>query len=353
MREDNPLDPRLAALLDELQPVSARDPQAAARARARFLAQAVSLRDERRHSAWMIFPTFPTKRKEQFAMNILISALVIAGLLFGGGATVAAAQDALPNEPLYQIKLLNEDAQLWLAADPAAEINLLLEQAQTRTEEMTALAAQGIVPDEALVTRTQERIQQALRIAASLDDIEMTAALLQIRTQLQTQEQLMAQLQDGAGTCLECEPILQQTRDMIQTQLGLVNDGLADPQTFRSQNQNQNQYQNQVQVTQTPLPTDDGTIIPTDDLVPPTGTCTPALDGTGQQNGNGNPSPIGTPMPQNGGGNDNGNPSPIGTPPMPQNGGGNDNGNPSPIGTPMPQNGEGNGPGAGGQGWMP
>ena len=304
MRPDNPLDPRLAALLGKLEPTSARDPQAAARARARFLAQAVSLRDERRHSAWMTFPTFPTKRKEQFAMNILISALVIAGLLFGGGATVSAAQDALPNEPLYQIKLLNEDAQLWLAADPAAEINLLLEQAQTRTEEMAALAAQGIVPDEALVTRTQDRIQQALHLAASLDDAEMTPALLQIRTQLQTQEQLMTQLQDG--TCLECEPSLQQTRDMLQTQLGLVNDGLADPQTFRSQNQNQNQYQNQVQVTQTPLPTDDETIIPTDDLVLPTGTCTPALDGTGQQNGNGSLSPIGTPMPQNDGGNGNG-----------------------------------------------
>ena len=32
-------------------------------------------------------------------MNLIISALVIAGLLFGGGATVAAAQDDLPTEP--------------------------------------------------------------------------------------------------------------------------------------------------------------------------------------------------------------------------------------------------------------
>lgn len=84
----------------------------------------------------------------------------------------------------------------------------------------TALAAQGIVPHEALITRAQDRIQQALHIAASLDNAEMTAALLQIRTHLQTQEQLMTQLQDG--TCLEYEPILQQTREMLQTQLGQV-----------------------------------------------------------------------------------------------------------------------------------
>lgn len=307
MTQNNPLDPRLADLLSELEPASARDPRTAARARARFLAQAVSLRDKRRHSGWMMFPTFSIKRKEQFAMNILISALVVVGLLFGGGATVAAAQDALPNEPLYQVKLLSEDAQLWLTADPAAQINLLMEQAQTRTEEMTALAAQGIVPDEALITRAQDRIQQALHIAATLDDAEMTAALLRIRIHLQIQEQLMTQAR--ARTCLECEPILQQTREMLQTQLREVDSGLADPQAFRTRNRNQNQ----VQTTQTPLPTEEV-------IVTPQGTCnacTPALDGTGQQNRNGSPT-AGTPMPQNGGSNQNGG-----------GGGGNGSGSPS------------------------
>lgn len=248
-------------------------------------------------------------------MSIIMSTLVIVGLLFGGGATVAAAQNDLPNEPLYQLKLLSEDAQLLLTADPAAEINLLMEQAQTRTEEMVALSAQGVAPDAALVTRAQERTQQALHIAASLGDAEMTAALLQIRTRLQTQEQLMTQLNDG--TCLECEPVLQQTRAMLQTQLGLVEDGLTDPQAFR----NQNQIQNQVRVTQTPLPADDGIVTPTDSLIAPQGTCetcTPALDGTGQQNGANNSS-AGTPMPQNG--ETNQNDSGL------QNGGGNDNGN--------------------------
>jgi hypothetical protein len=104
---------------------------------------------------------------------------------------------------------------------------------------------------------------------------------------------------------------------MLQTQLGLVEDGLTDPQAFR----NQNQIQNQVRVTQTPLPADDGIVTPTDSLIAPQGTCetcTPALDGTGQQNGANNSS-AGTPMPQNG--ETNQNDSGL------QNGGGNDNGN--------------------------
>jgi len=281
MTKNDQLDPRLADLLDELKPVSGRNPQAAARARSRFLAEAVSASEKRRHSWW----TTIFQQKEKFAMNLIISTLVIAGLLFGGGATVAAAQNDLPTEPLYQIKLMSEDANVWLAHDPSMKIEMLMKQAQTRAEEMAALALAGIVPPAGLTTRMQYQIQQALQLAATLDDAEMTAALDQIQTHLQTQDRLMTQIQDG--TCTECEPILRQTRDMLRTHLGQVEDDITDPGTFR----NQYQYQNQVRTTQTPSATDNSDIKPQQ-------SCTPALDGTGQQNGNNNPS-AGTPMPQN------------------------------------------------------
>ena len=276
MPKNSQPDPRLFTLLDELNAVPLRNPQAATRARAGFLSQAVSIHEKRRHSAWIVFPT---KRKEQFAMNVLISALVMVGLLFGGSAAVAAAQDDLPNEPLYAIKLLKEDVQLWLNTDPATEVDLLMEQVQTRTEEMAALAAQGVAPEAALSLHIQERIQQALKIASSMDDAKMTAALQQIRTQLQTQEQLMIRLNDG--TCVDCEPVLQQTQEMLQAQMGFVEDGLTDPQVFR----NQNQIQNQIQP---PLSTDDETIEPAGNpgfLQGTCDTCTPVMDGSGQQNG--------------------------------------------------------------------
>ena len=203
MTKNDQLDPRLADLLDELKPVPGRNPQAAARARSKFLAEAVSASENRRHSWW----TTIFQQKEKFAMNLIISTLVIAGLLFGGGATVAAAQNDLPTEPLYQIKLMSEDANVWLAHDPSMKIEMLMKQAQTRTEEMAALASAGIIPPAGLATRMQDQIQQALQLAATLDDAEMTAALDQIQTHLQTQDRLMTQIQDG--TCTECEPILQ------------------------------------------------------------------------------------------------------------------------------------------------
>jgi hypothetical protein len=281
MKKDDQLDPRLIELLDELKPISGRNPQAAARARSRFLAEAVSASENRRHSWW----TTIFQQKEKFAMNLIISTLVIASLLFGGGATVAAAQNDLPTQSLYQIKLVSEDAKVWLAPDPSMKIEMLMEQAQTRTEEMAALASAGTIPPAGLTTRMQNQIQQALQLTATLDDAEMTAALDQIRTHLQTQDRLITQIQDGA--CAECEPILQQTHDMLRTHLGQVEDDIANPGTFR----NQYKHQNQVRTTQTPSATDGP-------VTKPQQSCTPALDGTGQQNGNKIPS-AGTPMPQN------------------------------------------------------
>ena len=327
MKQDDKLDPRLAAFLDEIKPASARNPQAAARARSRFIAQAVSASEERRHNWW----TTIFQQKEKFAMNMIMSALVVLGLLFGGSATVSAAQDDLPNQPLYQLKLMSEDAKVWLASDPGLKIEMLMEQVQTRTEEMAALTLAGITPPAELTIRTQERIQQALHIASSLDDASMVVAMEQIRTHLQTQEQLMIRLQDGS--CTECEPILQQTREMLHNQLGQIESDLIDPEAFRNQNQNQNQ----VRTTQTPLATDSA--------VTPQTSCTPALDGTGQQNGNNNP-PAGTPIPQDNGNDQNNN----------DNGGGdensNDNGNGDGEGN-VNINENGSAPDPGGQGGKP
>jgi hypothetical protein len=280
MLKDDEYGAQVVTLLDDLKPIPARDPQIAARARARFLAEAVSIRDEGRLSIWTLF-----QQKEKFAMKLIMSTLVILGLLFGGSATVSAAQDALPNEPLYQIKLVSEDVHLWLVSDPPAQIEILMQQAQTRTEEMAALASRGKTPPAELTIQAQERIQRALQLAANLDNASQTVALQQIRTRLQTQEQLMAQLQDG--TCPTCEPMLQQTREMLQLHLRQLETGSAEPETFQSQNQ----HQNQVWTTQTPQPTNS--------MITPQGTCcTPVQDGTDQQSGNNNPS-AGTPKPQN------------------------------------------------------
>jgi uncharacterized membrane protein YgcG len=332
MLKDDEYGAQVVTLLDELKPFPPRNPQIAARARSRFLVEAVSVRDKSRLSIWTIF-----QQKEKFAMKLILSTLVIVGLLFGGSATVSAAQDALPNEPLYQIKLVSEDLHLLLISDPVAQVEILMQQAQTRTEEMAALASGGNTPPAELTIQAQERIQRALQLAANLDNASQAVALQQVRTRLQRQEQLITQLQDG--TCPACEPLLQQTREMLQLHLRQLESGPTEPETFQSQNQHQ--HQNQVRNTQTPQPTNS--------MITPQGTCcTPAQDGTGPQNGSDNP-PVRTPMPQN----DTTDQDESGQQNAGENnGGGGQNGENNGSGQ---QNGDGGGsmPGSGGQGGKP
>lgn len=305
MTKNDQFDSRLIDLLDELKPVPERDPRAILRGKNKFLAEAVSLSESRRQTWW----TTIFYQKEKFAMNLLISVLAIAGLLFGGNATVAAAQDDLPTDTLYQIKLISEDAQLWFNTDPAVEIDLLMQQAQTRTEEMAALNSMGVIPPTALTTRTQDRIDQALQVVSTLDETEVAGTLLQIRDRLQTQDQLLSRLQDG--TCTDCEPTLERTRDMLHVQLTDVENGLADPQGFIHRHRNQAGIAT-AQPTDQPTEisvTDEPTEVATEEapatespVVVPQKSSTPVLDGAGQQSGS-----QGTPEPQKGSGKQGGN----------------------------------------------
>ncbi len=293
MMKNDQFDSRLIAILDELKTIPSRNPDAVARGRAQFLAEAVSARNTKRHSPWTIF-----RQKEQLSMKLIVFTLVIVGLLFGGNATVAAARDDLPNQSLYQIKLISEGVNLWFVSDPVKQIETLMQQAQTRMEEMQSLVSQGVTPPAEVAIRARERIQRAIQIAAKLEGSSQFAALQQIRTRLQTQEQLMDQLQQRM--CADCEPALKQTRDMLQIQRRVVESGLATPEAIQNQNQLQNQTQNQNQLRTTQTPRATNTIIR-----PQEGTYTPVLDGTGQQNGSGNVS-AGTPMQQNRDANQNG-----------------------------------------------
>ena len=258
-------------------------------------------------------------------MKIIVSMLVIIGLLFGGGAALAAAQNDLPNQPLYQVKLMSEDMQLWFVSDPVRQIDVLMEQAQTRIQEMEDLAGEGIVPSADIMVRAQERIQRALQITTQLDEASQLATLQQIQTRLQVQEQQMLQLEQGP--CTECTSVVQQTREMLRLQLRQVENGLADPGRL------QNQNENRLRINQTPQVT--GTAIP------PLGSCTPALGGTGPQDGSGGPSSA-TPVQQHNQNQQNN-----------QGGGGTSHGNGPGGGGSPGGSGGGSSNGAGGQGGKP
>jgi hypothetical protein len=242
MKDNADLELEVRERLEEIKVVPPRDPGAARRGRMQFMAKAVSASEAQRHKGWSsIF------RKERFAMNMIISVLVIAGLLFGGGATVNAAQDDLPNEPLYSLKMWSEELSLQFRNDPEQKVDRLMELAQVRIQEMTRMTDAGqAVPDQ-VRQRLEQHIHQALQLCSNMEDSALDPTLLQIRERLQQQDRDMERLQLHAAQ--DAQPILAQTRTMIQQRLQLVDDGLINHEMFRNAVRNGFRYGQQEAVT--------------------------------------------------------------------------------------------------------
>src|SRR3972149_1123344 len=128
------MDPKLKNAFDNLKSVPARSGQAEAEGRARFLKQAavfrqaVSRETEQRHNRQnhQIFPLF--RRKERLPVLNTLFALVLAviAVVGGSGATVYAAQDSMPDQILYPIKIWSEDAIQSLAGSPQTRLAYIL-----------------------------------------------------------------------------------------------------------------------------------------------------------------------------------------------------------------------------------
>jgi hypothetical protein len=356
--KDNEIDPKTENMLDVLCSVPPRDLEAAARGKTYFLKQAsvmrsaVSRKQENRHNGWIntILPVFP--RKEHRVMNAMIAVVVVVVMFFGGtGTTVYAAQASLPDQPLYPLKTWSEDTLLSLTSSPQSRLNYGLDFSDRRITEMADLLSAGRPIPEMTKVRLQNELQQALELAAGMDDPLMVQQLEQIRlraeTQLKTMTALISRAQESA------QPVLLQMQLRLQDQVRLCTLGQADPRGFRLQVQQRQWNRDGMQLpTGTPMPTGNSYGPgPGDGLQTPFGTHVPTGNGEGPglqsptqppQSGNGaqgpaTQDPASTPMPT-GSGNGSGGNQPTGTP------GQSGPGPHSPSQTPQPGSGSGNGP---------
>jgi hypothetical protein len=213
--------------------------------------------------------------------------------------TVAAAQDDLPNEALYPVKTATEDVSLWLTTDPQTEMDMLMELIQLRVDEMIMLQAEGVTPPAKVITRLELHTQQAVQIAAGMEDAAMQGALLQIHTELQQQQQVMQILQ--AQTSGETSQVMAQTATMLENRIRMVEDGMADPQGFQNNVRNEEELRTgqtatapqQNQASGTPAPGGNGSQQGNNGTQEPSGTqqglnSTQESSGT-QQGNNGTP----------------------------------------------------------------
>jgi len=234
MKDQSEMERVVRQRLDEIRSVPPRNPKTASRARAQFLSEAVSAYELQRQKGWKsIF------RKERYAMNAILSILVVAGLLFGGGATVRAAQDDLPNEPLYAVKMWTEDLSLQFQNNQEDLVNRLMELSQIRVTEMVRLSENGETIPDMVQLRLEQHLQQALQTCVNMDDPTLERTLLRIRDRLQDQDRDMEQLRLHTQDQLQ---LLTRTRDMIRDRLRLVDEGLLNHEMFRYQVQNGYRY---------------------------------------------------------------------------------------------------------------
>lgn len=225
---DDQLGPQLRNILERFKTVPSRDPEAAARGRVKFLAYAQSFSANRRLTLWIN----PFSRHASPAM--LATALLILILLLGGtGATVYAAQDSLPDTPLYPVKILSEDARTALALQPEAKLDLLLGYADRRVDEIAALHLKGVPPPESVTNRLHQQLDEALELGAEMPDPGLTQALERVEATIQRQRQTLTRVQ--AQVAEPAKPVLAEVQGMLEQRLRLVETGLADPHTLRQQ----------------------------------------------------------------------------------------------------------------------
>jgi hypothetical protein len=164
----------------------------------------------------------------------LINAFLVLAMLFGGaGATAYAAGDSLPDETLYPLKTALEDARLALTSDPGAEIELLLELSNERTEEIRALLSDGREVPPGVALRLQEHLRLMLEAAARLGDPAMQAALEQTRLRIQAQIRILQQ-SCQSDACQGDQAIHLAEQSLTQTR-ATIEGALEDPTTFRLQ----------------------------------------------------------------------------------------------------------------------
>lgn len=228
------LDPQWRDALERLKTVPSRDSEAAARGRAHFLAhakslqQAVSQSAHRRHTGWIN----PFARQASLALSAVVF-LLLCMLLGGTAATVYAAQDSLPDTPLYPVKIMSEEALTALAFQPEPKLDLLLSFADRRVNEIAALTLQGSAPPESVTSRLQQQLDEALELGAEMPDAGLTQALERVEATIQWQRQTLTRAQTHVAE--PAKPVLARVQAMLEERLGLVEIGLTDPQTFRQQ----------------------------------------------------------------------------------------------------------------------
>ena len=232
-----------AQALEALHPVPMPPPQVLQARRRAFLADVEEMRrlHRTRWPAPLGWLTASWERLMQvfglagrpFARLAVTLMLAFGLVCILSSAGLVAAQHSLPGSPLYPLKLLSEEIGLSLTSDVTRKADMYLRLALERAQEITRLAETGQAIDPATVERMKARLQQALQLAARLDDAQLNSWLAEARQNLFNQASSLQQAQ--LGTTGSMRALLEQAATQLKQAGEQVEAGQQDPQRFRQQ----------------------------------------------------------------------------------------------------------------------
>jgi len=130
-----------------------------------------------------------------WARPLAASLAAVVALVAVSSGTALAAQNAMPDSPLYRVKLASEDVHLWLVFDEQNEAEILLDQSKERTTEIRAMSRQGKEIPGVVLSALQNRNERAAAIIA--EHPEAISLREELRGQALSQENLLVAVQSG------------------------------------------------------------------------------------------------------------------------------------------------------------
>jgi hypothetical protein len=119
-------------------------------------------------------------------------AAVLLAVVAAGGGTLYAASKSLPDSPLYRIKLAAEETRLWFAFNDEAKADILLDQAETRVDEIMALVRKEKSIPSNVISALGSRTSRAVKRLEG--DDEASPRLEKARRLAQDHEELLLAL---------------------------------------------------------------------------------------------------------------------------------------------------------------
>lgn len=305
---DHNIDPGLFSMLESLRAVPERNMQTANRSRDKFLTQVEKTQLPEMKDPFVllrekIFNNLNHREQpRRYSMKPVLILIIVIIMLFGSvGGVAYAAQDSLPGQPLYTIKMYSEDIQESLSADPADKALLETSFIRRRFLEMDRIEQSGDDVPQQVFDRLDSQLKQVYAISAGLDDPDLVRTLQRFELVLTEGSEIIAPKTQLASRLMHNNTFQQ----YIEAQHRLVLEGLQDTDAYRKrlrsgrpdempappketagdilqqrdQLREEDQQRDQLRIHQTSAPTEEPTPVGTEEPEP---TVAPQLTPQGQ-----------------------------------------------------------------------